>query len=337
MKGNSVTIKDVASKAGVSTATVSRYLNNSRTFPENITSSIQNAIESLNYVPNENARSLKHNKTNVIGIIIPDMVVYSYIMREIERVLYNYGYSVIMANSGFDSKKESILLQNLIRQRVDGILLASCGHNSEQIKTIEGQGIPVVLFDRYLVDMPNMPYILEKGRECVRKIVEYAISQGHRKIAYIKGPEEYVSNERFEEFLKVLDEHNIEHCPRFYYSDVTQQDKIREVSNDILNHIDEVSLVITTNGKQIKNFIMTAHERGMEIPKSISITGFGLEEYKTLFLSPITCIIQNHKTIGKACSEKIIELINNRKLIGKRSIIEIDSEFFIGESVKNIN
>lgn len=338
MSGTKTTIRDVARKAGVSTATVSRYLNNSRSFSQNIKDNIQNAIDFLNYVPNENARSLKHNKTNVVGIIVPDMVVYSYIMKEIEQRLYDYGYSVIMANSGFDPARESVLLQNLLRQRVDGVLLASCGRNAAQIRSMEEQGIPVVLFDRYLEDMPDMPYVLEKGKECERRIVEYALSQGHTRIAYIQGPSaERVSNERFLEFLKILDEHGIAQCPRFYYPDVTQTERIKLVSNDILNHLNEVSLVITTNGKQIKNFIMAAHERKMEIPRDISITGFGLEEYKTLFLSPITCIIQNHKGIGKACSEKILELIENPNQIGKRDIIEIESEFFIGESVKKIS
>lgn len=338
MQNERATIKKVASEAGVSTATVSRYLNKTREFPQEINDKIQKAIDALDYVPNENARSLKQKRTKIIGIIVPDMIVYSYILREIERNLYDFGYSTIMATSSFDSKREETLLLNLLKQRVDAIILASCGGNSEFIKSIQNQGIPVVLFDRYLEDLPNMPYILEKGRDCERKIVEFALKQGHKKIAYLQGPaHEHVSLERFQEFLKILDENEIERNPRFYYPDVINSDQIKEVSNDILNHIDEISLVITTNGKQIKQFIMAAHARGLEIPRDISITGFGLEEYKTLFLSPITCIIQNHKAIGRECSNKVLELISNKDRIGEKCIIEVESEFFIGESVKRLS
>lgn len=337
MQKDRPTIKQVASMAGVSTATVSRYLNKSREFTKEVQSKIQKAIDSLDYVPNENARSLKQQRTKVIGIIVPDMVVYSYILREIEQLLYEHGYSTIMANSAFDSQREEDLLLNLFRQRVDGIILASCGGNSNFIQSIQKQGIPIVLFDRYLSDLPNMPYVLEKGKECTRKIVEYALKQGHKNIAYIQGPSsEHVSAERFNEFLTILDENSISKTPRFYYPDVVHSEKMKEVCNDILDNINKISLVITTNGKQIKQFIMAAHARGFEIPKDISITGFGLEEYKTLFSSPITCIIQNHKAIGYECTKKLLDLISHKEKIGEKCIIEIESEFFIGKSIRDL-
>ena len=326
------TIKQVAEKAGVSTATVSRYLNNSRNFSDDIKGKINDAIKSLHYAPNANARSLKKNKTNVIGMIIPDLVVYSHICKVIEKILCDNDYSLIIATSNFDSKMENTLLQRLFQQHVDGILLASCGGNDEYIKFIEEQYIPIVLFDRILPELSDMNYVLEKGIECIRKITEYAIGQGHRKFAYLMGPQkETVSSERFDEFIRILEANSIERNYRFYYPDVLSQEQIKEASNDILDHIDEVSIVVTTNAKQIKYFIMTAHERGMEIPNDISITGFGLDEYKTLFSCSISCIIQNHVEIGRQCATMMLDLINNPSRQSKK--ILIDCEFFIGNSV----
>lgn len=335
MEKEAITIKKVAKMAGVSTATVSRYLNGTREFPKETKSLIQYAIDELGYVPNENARSLKHNRTKVIGVIIPDMVVYSYIVQEIEKNLYEYGYSVIVANSSFDKEKEAVLLRNLLRQRVDGILIASCGSNSSILKTFWKQGVPIVLFDRFLEDLPDMPYVLEKGKECVRKLVEFTISQGHRNIAYMKGPQnEYVSEERYLEFLKVLEENNIIPLQEYHYSNVVSKESLTKVSTDILNNIDKISVVITTNSRQIKTLFMEAHKRGMSIPQDISVTGFGLEEYKSLFPIPVTCIIQNHEAIGKACSEAILRMVEKKEwTIEERTI---NSEFFIGESVKRI-
>ena len=330
------TIKQVAHEAGVSTATVSRYLNKSRNFPEDVKERIKNAINTLHYTPNANARSLKKNETRVIGMIIPDLIVYNFICKTIEQILCDNDYSLIIATSNFDPKRENILLHRLFQQHVDGILLASCGQNDEYIKFIEYQEVPIVLFDRVIPSLPDMNYILEKGVECIRKLTEYAISQGHRKFAYLLGPEGApVSQERFDEFLRILDKHGIEPDYRFYYPNSLSQEEIREASNDILDHIDEITVVITTNAKQIKHFIMTAHERGFEIPDDISITGFGLDEYKTLFSCPISCIIQNHVEIGAQCAKRMLDLINHKTIHSKR--ILIDSEFFIGKSVKRID
>ena len=335
MKQKRCTIKQVAEEAGVSTATVSRYLNNSRQFPEDVKDRIRNAIDALHYAPNANARSLKKNETRVIGMIIPDMIVYNYICKTIEQILCDNDYSLIIATSNFEPRREAILLQRLFQQHVDGILLASCGQNDDYIRFIENQGVPIVLFDRILPTLPDMNYVLEKGVECIRKVTEYAISQGHRSFAYLQGPADApVSQERFEEFLRILQNHGISPNHRFYYPDMLSQEDIRDASNDIIDHLDEVTIVITTNAKQIKHFIMTAHERGFEIPDDISITGFGLDEYKTLFSRPITCIIQNHAEIGEQCANMMLGLVNNNILSHNK--ILVDSEFFIGKSVRYI-
>ena len=335
MKQKRSTIKQVAEKAGVSPATISRYLNNSRSFPDDVTRRIKEAIESLHYAPNANARSLKQNKTRIIGMIIPDMVVYIYICKIIEHILYDHHYSLMIATSDYDSQKEGQLLQKFFQQGVDGILLASCGQNNEHISFIKDQGIPIVLFDRFLQNLPDMNYVLEKGVECIQKITEYAISQGHRKIAYMQGPSnELVSTERFDEFRRILQKHGIHENPRFYYKHVMTQEQIREASNDIIDHISEVSIVITTNAKQIKYFVMTANERGIKIPDDISITGFGLDEYRTLFPYPITCIIQNHVEIGRQCAKMMLELINDEE--PQERIVMIDSDFFIGDSIRRL-
>ena len=118
MKQKRCTIKQVAEEAGVSTATVSRYLNNSRQFPEDVKDRIRNAIDALHYAPNANARSLKKNETRVIGMIIPDMIVYNYICKTIEQILCDNDYSLIIATSNFEPRREAILLQRLFQQQV---------------------------------------------------------------------------------------------------------------------------------------------------------------------------------------------------------------------------
>ena len=335
-KGKAVTIKDVAKWADVSVATVSRYLNNTRKFPSETIRKIDAAISELGYVPNANARSLKQNKTGILGIIVPDMIIYGYMCRTIENNLFDKDYNVIICNTGYAPEKEHTFLQKLQQQRVDGIFIASCGKNNNLIRKIAVSGTPIVMFDRYIPELPELNYVLERGKECTRKLTEFAVSCGHKAFAYMKGPLEFISNERFNEFLRILNEHNIAPNPRYYYDSVITSNEIVKVSNDIIDNINDISIVLTTNAKQIKYFIMTAHQRGLSIPEDISITGFGLSEYKHLWTMPTTCIIQNHRDIGIQCVNKMIQLIDNPKLNLSGEITYVENEFNIGSSVMDL-
>lgn len=95
-------------------------------------------------------------------------------------------------------------------------------------------------------------------------------------------------------------------------------------------------VVVSTNAKQIKYFIMTCHERHIKIPDQVSVTGFGLEEYKSLFSVPVTCAIQNHNAIGQRCVEEMMSLLANPESLNIRKITYVGMEFFKGATVKKL-
>jgi len=144
------TIKDVALEANVSTATVSRVLNESGFVSDEIKQRVYLAIKKLNYQPNAIARSLKQDKTNTIGVVIPDItnMYYMTIAKGIEDTVQEKGYNLIFCSSNENPKKEKNLLQLLVEQRVDAIVLATAGSNEEKVKEICQSGMPVVLVDR---------------------------------------------------------------------------------------------------------------------------------------------------------------------------------------------
>lgn len=341
MTNRKITITEVAEWANVSITTVSHYLNGTKKVSAESSRRIQAAINELNYIPNINARSLKQKRTRVIGIVIPDMVIYSAICQYIESFLYEHDYSVIICNTGFNQAKENIQLHALLEQRVDGILLASSGQNSRFIQSIQDSGTPIVLFDRYQPDLPHFTYVLENSVVCIEKLTNHVISMGHKNIAYMKGPDNStVSEERFEIFKSILARNALREHPEFYYSNCMTKQDCMKAYDHLFAHRGEVTALITTNANQIKYFIMAAHEHGIRVPDEMSFTGFGVEDYKTLFEPPVTCIIQNHYEIAKNCAKCILELMEYRQnetpMAEMSKTILLESEFFIGKSVTRV-
>lgn len=333
-KFKQVTISDVAKWAGVSTATISHHLNGTKRVSPAVASKIDSAIRELRYVPNANARSLKQEQTHMIGLVIPDMIIYSSICYYIESFLHEKGYNVIICNTNFDHVRENEYLNSLLERRVDGLLVATSGQNANFLNSAQESGTPVVLFDRYQPGL-DTNYVLEKHRECITNLTEYLLSCNHRKIAYVKGPNtSYVSEERFQIFCEILKARGISLLPEFYYNDCKTEEDCEVAFRDIFDHLDCVTAVMLTNANQIKYLIKCARKNGIQLPKQLSFLGFGLDEYKTLFSYPITCIVQSHYDIAKNVANRILELIGsqNPEVLAPKTIL-VDSEFFIGKSV----
>ncbi|MEG0752779.1 MAG: LacI family DNA-binding transcriptional regulator, partial [Angelakisella sp.] len=178
-----ITIKEVAKLADISITTVSHYLNGTKSVSAATRSRIKAAITQLDYLPNANAQSLKQQKTHMVGVIIPDMIIYGFICQHIEMFLYEQGYSVIVCNTCFDQTRENMQIKALVQKRVDGIIIASSGGNNDLIRSIHESGIPIILFDRFFEQLPDLNYVLERSDECLTKIVENALRLGHRRMA----------------------------------------------------------------------------------------------------------------------------------------------------------
>ena len=150
------TIKDVAERVGVSVTTVSRVLNNRGYLSEDLKRRVYQAMEELNYQPNELARSLFRKKSNIIGLIIPDIShpFFSEIAIHIETFAYKSGYKILLCNSQLDKKKEKDYLNMLKASQVDGIIMGSHTLDTEEYKSIN---LPLVTLDRQLSE--SIPYV----------------------------------------------------------------------------------------------------------------------------------------------------------------------------------
>lgn len=182
----SVTIKDVAKDAGVSTATVSHVINHTKKVSDSVAQRVQESIEKLNYYPNQLSGGLRSQKTYTIGLLIPTIEneTFARLADSIQTILFELGFNLIVCNSHYDSEIEDQALNMLMMKRVDAIMAIPSFASSPKLEEIASSHIPVILLDRIINDL-NADTVAVDNYQGEYVAVNYLIRKGHRKIGYV--------------------------------------------------------------------------------------------------------------------------------------------------------
>lgn len=213
MEKQSITIYDVAKKAGVSMATVSRVVNGNPNVKPGTRKKVMEVIDELDYRPNAVARGLASKKTTTVGVIIPDVtnVYFSSLARGIDDVATMYKYNIILANSDGNEEKEIQVFNTLLAKQVDGIIYMGT-HLTEKLREqIKRSKTPVVLAGS--IDHKNeivsvhVDYV-----KAVKEAVNNMLAHGDKRVAFVSGPLNYPINGeyRLKGYKEALDENGIE-------------------------------------------------------------------------------------------------------------------------------
>lgn len=180
------TIKDVARMAGVSTATVSHVLNNTRYVSEETRSLVLEAVSRLGYRPSGVARSLTTKQTHLVGLLISDVTnpFFSELVRGTERRLAAHGYHVIVCNTDEQPDREADYLEFLYSRRVDGLVVASTGADQALYEVFRQQGVPMVFVDRR-PPAPVGPFVGVDNEAIAYRATRYLLDMGHRRIGFL--------------------------------------------------------------------------------------------------------------------------------------------------------
>ena len=212
-KQSPVTVRDVAEKAGVSTATVSRVLNGDPKVRPDTAVKVKNAVHLLGYRMNQVARSLKTRRTHTIGIIAPEFKneFFMSIVAGIEETLKQIGYSVVLCSSRENREEEAERLQLLKEKNVEGVIIIPGSNKGEHFNIMDGT--PVVLVDRLVEDFVS-DAVLSDNFQGSYDAVLYSLERGARRIGFIGGDRTLTSaRERYEGYLKALKDYKVESEP----------------------------------------------------------------------------------------------------------------------------
>lgn len=311
------TIKDVAKKANVSVATVSRVINQKGYVNEETRALVENAIKDLNYIPNELARSLFNKHSRLIGVLVPhfDTQFYAELIEGIENAAMKLGYKIMLSNTQDNAKREKDYIHIYSQYNIDGIIVASNAHNVEQLIKSD---LPIVTVDHILSE--NIPSITSNNILGGIIAAQRLISGGARYILELRGPSFLLTvSERSLGFRQVLVQNNIPYIS--YDGDLINPD-IDAITKIIEAH-PEIDGVFATSDFLAIHAQTILQRMGKKIPEDVQIVGFDNIVYTTLVSPTITTIEQPIRRMGELALESLVKLLNEEPITDFHSVLDV--------------
>jgi DNA-binding LacI/PurR family transcriptional regulator len=329
-----ITIKDISKIAGVSPKTVSRIINNEIYVKEETKKKVLEIIKNYNYVPNIAARSLVINRTNTLGLIVPNLEnpFYSRLSRGVIQTAEQNNYSVIVCESKFDREIGEKYLRMLIERGVDGLLIATLDLDNIFINKLLSIKKPFVLLTCRL-DMPGINYVIADDFKAGSEVVEYLIKLGHKNIAFLKGPDVYSSNERFIAYKAIMEKHGLRIKDYFITKAALDKKDAYKITLGLLKEHRDITAIIGNNDYAAIGIIKAVNELNLKIPEDISVIGYDDIDIAELLAVPLTTIHYPKYTCGVAATQRLISIlkkdnidkVKSKKIILETSFIERNS------------
>ena len=314
-------IQDVARHAGVSISTVSRVLNDRGRVNAEVVANVQAAIQALHYTPNRAARSLRTQQSRIIGLLISDIQnpFFTVLVRGIEDVVQQNGYSLILCNSDENEQKERQYIEVLCAEHVAGAIIVPTHENQRSMRIFDNQHIPVVAVDRRV---PNVDTVLVDNKRGAYEAVSHLITNGYQRIGIITGPHNTTTGrERLEGYYKALEEAGIAIDPAIMRSGSFKMDSGRALANELLDVEPGIDALFITNNLMTLGALQALHDRNLQVPNDIGIVGFDEMPWATLGSISLTTVTQPVYEIGSTAAMRLFQRLQNPQAFTNQEIV----------------
>jgi LacI family transcriptional regulator len=300
-------IKDVAKVAGVSTATVSHVINNTKYVTDKTRESVMRAIKQCNYYPNAQARSLASGRTDMIGVLVSDISnpFFPDLVKSIEMAAFERGYNIILLNTNYDADRATDYVRRLIGLKVAGVALMTAELDQKLIQELIQKKIHVVSqnFGRVGEHMSSIVIDYAVG---VEEAVIHLASLGHKHIVHIAGPNRLnATNVRRDAFLDSVARH-IPNAKTAVYEGDFKFEGGRRAASEILAGDELPTAILTANDMMAFGVMKELRGAGLSIPNDISIVGFDDIAFAELTEPPLTTVVLSRIELGRRTVEALM-------------------------------
>lgn len=314
--GMSVKIKDVAKRAGVSTTTVSRVLNGEKYVREELKDRVNQAIEDLGYAPSHIARSLVRNKTNLLGVIVPDLTssFYSTILSSIEQTAASNHYNLLVCNISEDIDKEFKYLNIFKEMRVEGIIIMHEKINEDIRNFIEKLKIPVIFSSVKPMDQSFVSVIVD-DYAAAYDATTYLIGLGHKQIAFIGGDMRDMTSgqNRYSGYRNALADHGIKFVHELVRFGDYKVNSGYALMGEFLRYKHKPTAVFAVSDDMAIGAVNCITDHGLKVPDDISVIGFDGSQMTELVRPRITSMEQPIQRMGEVTVETLLLFIAGEK------------------------
>ena len=305
------TINDVAERAGVSVATVSRWLSGQRV---RSAEAVRQAVEELGYKPNVLAQSLKSGRRGAIGVVVPDISnpFFAAVVKGLEQASRSLSYRLLLANSDESNEREAEILADLTG-RVDGFILAPAHEQDRAPLQLHQAGVPAVLLDREVSGGELFDVVVVDNVGGARAAAEHLTSLGHRSIAMINGPIDTTpGRERREGFLQGLEAAGVELPPTYDLTGNFREDSGRNLTLQLLALPQPPTALFVANNLMTVGALEALRDMRIRVPQDMSIVGFDDLTLGSLLQPPLTCVSRPDVEQGALAMRLLLSRIVDR-------------------------
>ena len=305
-------IKDVAREAGVSTATVSHVINNTRYVSDEVRARVLRAVERCGYYPNAHARSLASGRSQTLGLVVSDISnpFFPELVKAIEAAAFERGYDVMLSNTNYDPGRTSHYVRRFIERKAAGVVIMTSELDTALVGELARRDVSVVFLDlgQPGVHMSNLTVNYEAG---IEEAIRHLVSLGHSEIAFVGGPERLRSAaRRLEAFRNSMRRHLPHARVRIYRGDFKLEGG-RRAATEMLAAGARPTAVVAANDLMALGVMVELRASGLNIPRDVSVIGFDDIAFAAFAEPPLTTVCLPRAELGRRAVEALMTNIEH--------------------------
>ncbi len=333
-------IKEIARLCGVSTATVSKALNDKEDIGKDTKNRIKEVAREKGYFPQYYAKAIRMNKSYNIGVLFADEsrsgLTHDYfanILNSFKETAERQGYDITFINSSPESKGGRTYLEHCRYRGLDGVVIACIRFEKPEVAELLESDIPLVTID---YQYPGRISVMSNNTVGMKQLLEYIISKGHRRIAYIYGEPSAVTKQRLDAFHEIVERHRLD-MPDSYQvpSKYRSLEQAAFYTKQLLDMAEPPTCILYPDDYAAVGGMNQIRSMGLRIPEDVSVAGFDDIFIAGQLCPKLTTVSQSTKEIGGRAAEKLIALIEKEDIAVESELIQ--TQLQVRESVMELN
>ncbi|KQR44512.1 LacI family DNA-binding transcriptional regulator [Frigoribacterium sp. CFBP 8754] len=327
---NAVTIKDVATRAGVSPATASRVLSGNPSTSAESRELVERAVRELDFRPNAQARALRSTRSDTVGLLVSDVrnPFFADLAHTIEQALLELGYVTLLGNANENQQQQDRYLDTLISRRVDGVIVAPQGTDSASIEALLAREVPTVFVDRTVPGL-DVPSVTTDSGPGIRAAVRHLAELGHTRVGYIAGPQSVsTGRERLESWTAAIAEQGLSDDPALVHVGDFQSASGSAAVHAFLSLDEPPTAILAADSLMAVGAIAMLHRLDLRIGRDVAVVAFDDIEWFSLIDPALTVISHSVEDMGATAVALLQEVISG----GRPESVTLVSELVIRAS-----
>jgi LacI family transcriptional regulator len=325
-------IREIASRAKVSTATVSRTINRVPTVDPHLAKRVWKVVHELGYYPNSAARSLVSGRSRVFGLIVSEITnpFFPEIVQTFENLAVAQNYEILLTSTVYDSKRMELSVRRMIERRVDGVAILTFGMEDALIEDLRFRKVPLVFVD-VGPNEPGISNIRINYRAGIRQAVQHLAALRHRRIAFITGPLQLKSAlARREAFQASMKEIGLDPSLSIV-GDHTVEGGMRAVA-ELKENRNRPTAVLCSNDMTAIGVMREAYQRGLQVPQDLSVVGFDNIKLAEFVIPPLTTVQMSQQELARLAFNALMREIERETPLSGRTDYELNTSLILRQS-----